>query len=253
MKKSVFLFAMLALIVAGKGLLAQSTGVKNILLVHGAFADGSGWQGVYKILTAKGYNVTVVQNPNSSLEDDVAAVKRALDRQTGPSILVGHSYGGAIITESGADDRVAGLVYVAAFQPDAGEKVLDLISSIPDLSGGGIGAPDKYGLVYFGKDQFHSGFCADLPAAEAAFMYDSQIPVSVKGFVTPLTQAPWKNKPTWGIIATDDHAINPILLHRLYQRSNTKTTEVKASHVVYVSHPKEVAEVIEAAAKGSVK
>jgi pimeloyl-ACP methyl ester carboxylesterase len=249
--KRIFGLAILMVMIATITSISGQAQVKNILLVHGAFADGSGWQGVYKILSAKGYNVTVVQNPNSSLEDDVAAVKRALDRQTGPCILVGHSYGGAIITEAGDDKRVVGLVYVAAFQPDAGESAYSLITTVPDLSGGGIGAPDKYGLLYFGKEKFHSGFCADLSAHLASFMYASQIPVSAKGFATPMTHAPWKTKPTWGIIGTDDKAINPILLHRLYTRSKTKTTEIKSSHVVYVSHPKEVSDVIDQAAKNS--
>lgn len=240
----------IALSLAAPALNAQ--GVKNILLIHGAFADGSGWQGVYNILVAKGYNVTVVQNPLSSLEDDVAAVKRALDRQTGPCILVGHSYGGTIITEAGSDDRVLGLVYVDAFAPDAGESTFQLATSVPDLSNGGILPPDANGLIYFDKAKFHSGFCADVPSAEANFMYASQIPVSGKGFVTPLTHAPWKTKPSWGIVGTEDKSINPILLHKLYERANTKVTEIKgASHVVFITHPKEVAEVIDAAAKAS--
>jgi len=251
MKKTVFLFAMLALLVAGQGLKAQSTGVKNILLIHGAFADGSGWQGVYKILSAKGYNVTVVQNPLSSMEEDAASVKRAMDRETGPCILVGHSYGGAIITEAGSDDRVRGLVYVDAFQPDSGENLVKLLTGIPDLADGGILPPDASGLVYFDKAKFHAGFCADLPASEAEFLYASQIPVAASGFVRPMSHAPWKTKPCWGIIGTEDKSINPLLLRRMYQRSNTKTTEIKgASHLAFVSHPKEVAEVIEAAAKG---
>jgi len=249
MKRMAILFAIFFAGVAG---FAQSAGVKNILLVHGAFADGSGWAGVYKMLTAKGYNVTVVQNPLSSLEDDVAAVKRALDRQTGPCILVGHSWGGTVITEAGDDERVVGLVYIDAFQPDAGETTLQLATSTPDLSGGGILPPDASGLIYFDKAKFHSGFCADLPVAEADFMYASQIPVAGKGFVAPVTHAPWKTKPSWATIGTEDKAINPLLLRRLYQRSGAKVVEIMgASHVVFISHPKEVADVIEAAAKGS--
>jgi len=240
----------IALSFAATALNAQ--GVKNILLIHGAFADGSGWQGVYKILVTKGYNVIVVQNPLSSLEDDVAAVKRGLDRITGPCILVGHSWGGSVITEAGADERVLGLVYVDAFAPDAGESTFQLATSVPDLSGGGILPPDASGFIYFDKAKFHSGFCADVSAAEADFMYASQTPVTGKAFVTPLTNAPWKAKPSWGIIGTEDKAINPILLHKLYDRAKTKVTEIKGgSHVVFISHPKEVAEVIDAAAKAS--
>jgi len=252
MKKTAFLFAMLALLVAGKGLMAQPNGVKNILLIHGAFADGSGWQGVYKILAAKGYNVIVVQNPLSSMDEDVASVRRAMDRAAGPCILVGHSYGGAIITEAGSDERVRGLVYVAAFQPDSAETLVTLLTGVPDLTNGGILPPDAAGLVYFDKAKFHAGFCADLPAGEAEFLYASQIPVAASGFVRPMSHAPWKTKPSWGIIGAEDKSINPALLRRMYQRGNTRTTEIKgASHLVFVSHPKEVAEVIEAAAMGS--
>jgi pimeloyl-ACP methyl ester carboxylesterase len=252
MKKSVFLFALLAGLVSCGGLLAQSPGIKNVLLIHGAFADGSGWQGVYKILSAKGYTVTVVQNPLSSMDEDVASVRRAMDRMTGPCILVGHSYGGAIITEAGSDERVRGLVYVDAFQPDSAESIVNLVTGVPDLTNGGILPPDASGLIYFDKAKYHAGFCADLSAGEAEFMYASQIPVAASGFVRPMSHAPWRTKPCWGIVGTEDKSINPVLLRRLYQRSNTKTTEIKgASHVVFVSHPKEVADVIEAAAKSS--
>ena len=231
---------------------AQAPGVKNILLIHGTFADGSGWQGVFKILTAKGYNVTVVQNPCSSLEEDVAAVKRAMDRETGPCILVGHSYGGSVITEAGSDDRVVGLVYVDGFVPDSGETAVIQDPSAPDLTDGGVLPPDASGLVYFDKPKFHAGFCADLPASQAEFMSASQIPGAVKAFTAPISHAPWKTKPCWGILGTEDKAINPILLRRLYQRSNAKVTEIKgASHVSFISHPAEVAQVIDAAARAS--
>ena len=231
-------------------LCAQSPGVKNILLIHGTFADGSGWQGVFKKLTAKGYNVTVVQNPCSSMEEDVTAVKRAMDRETGPCILVGHSYGGSVITEAGSDDRVVGLVYVDGFVPDSGEAAAAQDPSLPDLTNGGILPPDASGLVYFDKAKFHAGFCADLPAAQADFMAASQIPGTVKAFSAQITHAPWKTKPCWGILGTEDKAINPILLLRLYHRSKAKITEIKgASHVSFISHPEEVADVIDAAAR----
>jgi len=232
---------------------AQGTGgVKNIVLVHGAFADGSGWEGVYKILTAKGYNVTAVQNPLSGgLEEDVEAVNRVLDKQDGPTILVGHSWGGAVITQAGVHANVVGLVYVAAFAPDAGETVLSLILSAPAAPENGILPPDEKGFVYYDKAKFHAGFCADVPADKAAFMYASQGATAAKGFGTPLAQAAWKTKPSWAIVPTEDKSINPEIERRMYKRANSMVTEVKgASHVVFISQPKAVAMVIEAAAKG---
>ena len=232
--------------------MAQPAGaVRNIVLVHGAFADGSGWEDVYKILSAKGYNVIAVQNPLSSLEDDVAAVDRALDKLDGPAILVGHSWGGAVITQAGASPKVVGLVYVAAFAPDAGENVLKWASAAPPAPENGILPPDDKGYIYFEKSKFHAGFCADLPADKAAFMYASQGPVSVKCFTTPLTSAGWKSKPSWAIVATEDKAINPDTERQMYKRAGSTVTEIKGSHVVFASQPKAVAAVIEAAARGS--
>jgi len=234
------------------GVMAQPAGaVRNIVLVHGAFADGSGWEGVYKILSAKGYNVIAVQNPLSSLEDDVAAVDRALDKLDGPAILVGHSWGGAVITQAGASPKVVGLVYVAAFAPDAGENVLKWASAAPPAPENGILPPDDKGYIYFEKSKFHAGFCADLPADKAAFMYASQGPVSVKCFTTPLTSAGWKSKPSWAIVATEDKAINPDTERQMYKRAGSTVTEIKGSHVVFASQPKAVAAVIETAARGS--
>jgi pimeloyl-ACP methyl ester carboxylesterase len=239
------------LVLAGGRLCAQTPGVKNILLIHGVFADGSGWQGVFKILTAKGYNVTVVQNPCNTLEADVAAVKKAMDMETGPCILVGHSYGGAVITEAGSDDRVMGLVYVDGFVPDSGETAVAMDPNIPDLTNGAI-IPDASGLIWLDKAKFHAAFCADLPAGLAEFMSAAQIPGTVKAFTTIITHAPWKIKPCWGILGTEDKSINPILLRRQYQRAKAKVTEIQgASHVSFISHPKEVAEVIDAAARAS--
>lgn len=228
--------------------------VKNIVLVHGAFADGSGWEGVFRLLTTHGYNVVVVQNPLTSLEDDVAAVNRALDKLDGPAILVGHSWGGTVITQAGVHPKVVGLVYVAAFQPDAGETTFALATSVPALPENGILPPDDKGFIYFDKAKFHAGFCADLSAEQAAFMFASQGPVAAKGFVAPVTEAAWKTKPSWAVLPTGDKAINPEIERTMYKRSGAKVTEVKgASHVVFISQPKVVAEVIEAAAKGSVK
>lgn len=226
--------------------------VKNIVLVHGAFADGSGWEGVFKILTAKGYNVTVVQNPLSSLEDDVAAVNLALDKQDGPTILVGHSWGGSVITQAGVHPKVVRLVYVAAFQPDEGETTLKLLMSAPAAPENGTLPPDDKGMVYYDKAKFHAGFCADLSADKAAFMYASQGATGAKGFGTPITQVAWKTKPTWAIVPTEDKSINPDIERMMYKRSGATMTEIKgASHVVFISHPKEVAAIIEAAAKGT--
>lgn len=236
------------------GVSAQDSKVKNIVLVHGAFADGSGWQGVFKILTEKGYTVTVVQNPCTSLEDDVAAVDRALERQDGPVILVGHSWGGAVITQAGISPKVVALVYVDAFQPEVGESALTLGTKEPPAPENGIQAPDANGFLYFEKAKFHAGFCADLSAAESAFMAASQIPISIKAFTATLTQAAWKTKPSWGVIGTEDKSISPKTERWMYERSGTKITEIKGgSHVSFISHPKEVAEVIEQAAKGAVK
>lgn len=223
--------------------------IKNVVLVHGAFADGSGYKGLYQELTKEGYNVTVVQNPLTSLEDDVAATKLALDKQNGPVILAGHSWGGAVITEAGNHPNVAGLVYIAAFQPDNGESALHWLQTAPPAPENGVLPPDEKGIVYYDREKYHAGFAGDLSKEEADFMYASQGAFYAKGFVTPITNAAWKHKPTFGIIATEDKSIAPEIQHSMYKRSNTKVTEVKASHVVYVSQPKKVAEVIIEAAK----
>jgi len=230
---------------------AQSMKVKNVVLVHGAFADGSGWKGIYEILTKKGYNVTIVQNPLSSLEDDVAATKLALDAQNGPTILVGHSWGGAVITQAGVHPKVAGLVYVAAFQPDVNESPFTWFSSMPPLPENGVGMPDANGIVYYLKDKYHAGFCADLSKGESDFMYASQGAFAGKAFATPLTQAAWRTKPSWGIVATEDKSIRPEIEEKMYTRSNTKFIKVKGSHAVYISQPDAVAKVIIEAAESA--
>jgi len=251
--KIVAMLAIALLVLSATPPRPQAPAIKNILLIHGVFADGSGWQDVFKILTAKGYNVTVVQNPCNTLEDDVKAVKTAMDKETGPCILVGHSYGGAVITEAGSDDRVMGLVYVDGFVPDSGETAVAMDPSIPDLTNGAI-IPDASGLIWLDKAKFHAAFCADLPAGLAEFMSAAQIPGTLKAFTTVITHAPWKTKPCWGILGTEDKSINPILLRRQYQRANAKVTEiVGASHVSFISHPKEVAAVIDDAAQKSNK
>lgn len=227
--------------------------VKNIVLVHGAFVDASGWEGVFKILTAKGYNVVAVQNPLTSLADDVAAVNLTLDKLDGSAILVGHSWGGTVITEAGISPKVAGLVYVAAFMPDAGETTLTWVMSAPPLPENGILPPDDKGIVYFDKEKFHAGFAADLSKEKAAFMYASQGAFHGQGFGTPLSNAAWKTKPSWAIVSIDDKAINPVIERNMYKRAGSVVTEIKASHVVQVSQPKAVADIIEAAAKGAGK
>jgi pimeloyl-ACP methyl ester carboxylesterase len=233
---------------------AQTQPVKNIVLVHGAFADGSGWKGVYEILTKKGYNVSVVQNPLTSLKDDVDAVNRVLDRLEGPVILVGHSWGGTVITEAGLNPKVAALVYVAAFQPDKGETTLQWATSLPPAPENGLTAPDKNGYIFYDKAKFHAGFAGDLSKDEADFMYASQGPVAAQGFGTPLSGAAWKTKPSYGIVPTEDKSINPDIERNMYKRSNTKITEIKGSHVIFISHPAEVAQVIiEAATTAAAK
>ena len=222
--------------------------IKNVVLVHGAFADGSGFRGLYEELTKKGYNVTVVQNPLSSLEADVKATTLALDKQDGPTILAGHSWGGAVITEAGNHPKVAALVYIAAFQPDNGESPLYWIQTLPPAPENGI-QPDENGILYFVKEKYHAGFCADLSEAEADFMYASQGAFYASAFGTNITNAAWRHKPTFGIVATEDKAILPDIERNMYKRSNTKVTEIQGSHVVFMSHPDKVAAVIIEAAE----
>lgn len=227
----------------------QKKTVKNIVIVHGAFADGSGWRKVHDILSAKGYNVSIVQNPLTSLKDDVEATKRIIDRQNGPVVLVGHSWGGTVITEAGNDSKVASLVYVAAHQPDQGENTIQWAETLPPLPENGILAPDEHGYVYYDKGKFHAGFAADVSADEAAFMYASQQPIKGAGFVETITKAAWRTKPSYGIVATEDKSINPDIERNLYKRSGTTITEINGSHVVFMTHPEEVAAVILTAAE----
>ncbi len=231
-----------------KTLLNQQA-VKNVVLVHGAFADGSGYKGVYEALTQQGYRVTVVQNPLTSLEADVAATKLALDAQDGPTILAGHSWGGAVITQAGNHPKVAGLVYIAAFQPDNGESALDWFQTAQPAPENGVLPPDEKGIVYYDEAKYHAGFCGDLTREEAAFMYASQGAFYAQCFVTPITDAAWRVKPTFGIVATEDKSILPEIQHNMYKRSDTRVIEIKGSHAVYVSQPQKVAAVIAEAAQ----
>lgn len=228
----------------------QPSEIKNIVLVHGAFVDGSGWKDVYQILTGKGYEVTVTQNSLSSLEVDVEILNKAIERHEGPVILVGHSYGGAIITQGGNSDKVAGLVYVAAFALDKGESIPDLGQRAPDLSNGGILPADKNGIHYYDKAKFHEGFAGDLPKEQADFMYASQGIFTAKALEARVTEPAWKTKPSWAVLATEDKSVNPIVQRFMYERAGAVITEVKGSHAVFISQPEEVAKVIEDAAKG---
>jgi pimeloyl-ACP methyl ester carboxylesterase len=223
---------------------------KNIVIVHGAFADGSGFRKVFEILESKGYNVTIVQNPLTSLKDDVAATLRVLDKQDGPTVLVGHSWGGTVITEAGIHPKVVALVYIAAFQPDKGETTVQWASSLPAAPENGILPPDEKGMVYFDKAKFHGGFAADVPKEETDFMFASQGPISVKCFTDQVKEAAWKTKRSYGIVATDDKAINPEIERNMYKRSATIITEIKGSHVIFISQPRAVANVIVTAATG---
>lgn len=228
---------------------AKPQSVKNVVLVHGAFADGSGYRDVYENLTKQGYHVTVVQNPLTSLEDDVTATRLALDAQDGPTILAGHSWGGAVITQAGNHPKVAGLVYIAAFQPDNNESALQWFQTAQPAPENGVLPPDDKGIVYYDKEKFHAGFCGDLSKGESEFMYASQGAFYGKCFVTPITDAAWRIKPTFGIVATEDKSINPEIQRNMYKRSNTRITEISGSHAVYVSQPQKVAAVIAEAAQ----
>jgi acetyl esterase/lipase/pimeloyl-ACP methyl ester carboxylesterase len=223
--------------------------VKNIVIVHGAFADASGWEAVYKILTRDGFHVTMVQNPLTSLADDVAATTRALDKQDGPTVLVAHSWGGTVITQAGISPKVASLVYVAAFVPQAGESTAALGQTAPALPKNGILPPDSQGICYFDKALFRECFAAEQTVEKAAFMYDSQQPIVGSCFIAPVTETAWKSKPTYAIVATEDKAINPDLERAMYKRANAVVTELKGSHTIFMSQPEAVAKVIEIAAK----
>ncbi|MFC0517338.1 alpha/beta hydrolase [Mucilaginibacter angelicae] len=228
--------------------MAQTHPIKNIVIVHGAFGDGSGWKGVYTILKNKGYHVTIVQNPLTSLDDDVEATKRILDQQDGPVVLVGHSWAGVVITQAGVDPKVASLVYVAAFEPDKGETANQWSVTQPKAPSMRVTADPK-GVVFFDRETFHAGYCADLPKALADFMNASQQPIVGACFGTPVTEAAWKDKPSYGIVATEDNAINPNIERNMYKRAHTKITEIKGSHAVFISKPEAVAEVIIKAAQ----
>jgi pimeloyl-ACP methyl ester carboxylesterase len=224
--------------------------VRNVVLVHGAWADGSGWRGVYDILVKDGYNVSIVQEPETSFQEDVAATRRVLALQDGPCILVAHSYGGAVITEAGTDPSVVGLVYIAAHMPDAGENEADDGKRFPsDLSKSNAIKKTADGFTYLDHAQFREYFAADLSAAQAAFMARSQVMNAADNFKAAITTPAWRSKPSWMLVAGKDRAINPELERWYAARAHSHKVEVPgASHAVYVSRPKEVAALIEEAA-----
>jgi len=224
-----------------------SSALPAVVLVHGGFVDGSGWQGVYKILKKDGYRVNIVQNPTLTLEDDVAVTRRAIASQEGPIILVGHSYGGAVITEAGNDPKVSALVYVAALQPDAGEASGQLLQKFAAPSDAMRATPDKFFFIPPAK--FRETFAADVAAPQAQFLANSQQQLAEKALGAPITVAAWRNKPSYAILTTKDRVVSPELQRWMYQRSGAKVTEVSASHAVFISQPAAVARVIEAAAK----
>jgi len=228
---------------------AEPAGIKNILLIHGGFVDGSGWSQVYRGLRKEGYNVTIVQNPTTSLADDVAATKLAISQQSGPVILVGHSYGGVVITEAGTDPNVKALVYIAAFAPDKGESVQTIIANpapgapVPPI------LPPQNGFLFLDRAKFAEAFAADVAPAEAAFMADSQVPWGVNAPAGAVTEPAWKSKRSWYLVATDDKMIPPPAQQQMAKRANATVAEAKGSHAIYVSQPQAVIKLIEQAAK----
>lgn len=224
--------------------------VKNIVLVHGGFVDGSGWEGVYKILKKKGYNVSIVQNPTTSLADDVAAINRTIAAQDGPVLLVGHSYGGVVITEAGNNPKVAVLAYITAFAPDRGESVASLIKNpapgapVPPI------LPPQDGFLFLDRSKFAASFAADVNPDLAAFMADSQVPWGIPALEGAVSQPSWKSKPSWYLVATDDKMIPPDAQRAMAKRAGSETVEVEASHAVYVSQAEAVADLIARAAEG---
>jgi pimeloyl-ACP methyl ester carboxylesterase len=243
--------AVLATSTMTAGAAGSTAGIKNILLIHGGFVDGSGWSQVYRGLRKGGYNVTIVQNPTTSLADDVAATKLAISQQSGPVILVGHSYGGVVITEAGTDPRVKGLVYIAAFAPDKGESVQTLIANpAPGAPVPPILAPQN-GFLFLDRAKFAEAFAADVAPAEAAFMADSQVPWGVNALAGAVTEPAWKSKRSWYLVSTEDKMIPPPAQQQMAKRAGATVAEVRGSHAVYVSQPQAVIKLIEQAANGN--
>jgi pimeloyl-ACP methyl ester carboxylesterase len=225
--------------------------VRNVVLVHGGFVDGSGWQQVYDLLKHDGYNVAVVQNPTLSLEGDAAATRRIIDAQEGPVVLVGHSYGGAVITEAGTHPNVAALVYIAAFVPDEGESVSTLIADPPPGAPVPPILPPEDGFLLLDREKFPASFAGDLPAEQAAFMADSQVPWGTDALGGSITEPAWREKPSWYLVATDDRMIPPPAQRAMSERAGSTVDEVAGSHAIYVSQPTAVAAIIEQAASAA--
>jgi pimeloyl-ACP methyl ester carboxylesterase len=225
--------------------------VNNVVLVHGGFVDGSGWHAVYSLLKKDGYNVSVVQNPTLSLEGDAAATRQIIDAQDGPVVLVGHSYGGAVITEAGNDDNVSALAYIAAFAPDEGESVNTLIADPPPGAPVPPILPPKDGFLLLDREEFAASFADDLPAEEAAFMADSQVPWGVDALSGSITKAAWRTKPSWYLVTTEDRMIPPPAQHAMSKRAGSTVVEADGSHAIYVSQPAAVEGLIEQAASGA--
>jgi len=225
----------------------------SIVLVHGGFVDGSGWEGVHEILSNEGWDVAVVQNPTTSLADDVAATKRVVAAQKGPSILVGHSYGGVVVTEAGTDPKVAGVVYIAAFAPDRGESVASLIKDPPPGAPVPPILPPQDGFLLLDKAKFAAAFAADVAPAKAAFMAASQVPWGLDALNGAVTSPAWKTKPSWYLVAQDDHMIPPPAQRAMAQRAGSTVVEVPGSHAVYVSQPRAVADLIAKAATAATR
>jgi pimeloyl-ACP methyl ester carboxylesterase len=223
--------------------------MKNIVLVHGGFVDGAGWEGVYQILKKRGYNVSVAQNPTISLQDDVKVTRRILDAQDGLAILVGHSYGGAVITEAGTHAKVAGLVYITAFAPDKGESVGSLIKDPPPGAPVPPILPPQDGFLFLDSKKFPASFAGDVDPAKAAFMADSQVPWGLEAVSGAITEPAWRTKPSWYLVVTEDKMIPPDAQRAMSKRAGSKVVEVKGSHAIYVSQPQAVAALIEEAAK----
>lgn len=226
------------------------TNALNVVLVHGGFVDGSGWESVYQILRKDGYRVAIVQNSTESLAGDVAATKLVLDELDGPAILVGHSYGGVVVTEAGNHPKVAGLVYIAAFAPDKGESVNELIKNPPPGAPVPPILPPRNGYLFLDKAKFHASFAADVDDEKAAFMADSQVPWGVEALKGAVSQPAWKGKPSWYLVATEDKMIPPAAQRLMSKRAGSTVVEEKGSHAVYVSKPQAVATLIQAAVKG---
>ena len=226
---------------------------KNVVLVHGGFVDGSGWQRVYHLLRQDGYKVTIVQNPTLSLAGDAEVTRRVLEQQDGPTVLVGHSYGGAVISEAGTHPAVSALAYISAFVPDKGESVNTLIADPPPGAPVPPILPPQDGFLFLDRDKFAASFAGDLPPGEAQFMADSQVPWGVDALAGAVSEPAWRSKPSWYLVSTEDRMIPPPAQHAMAERAGATVTEATGSHSIYVSQPQAVADLIRQAATGAAR